>query len=407
MSLPRLQDFPEVLFRSTSSTSFLPVVDGLRFLAILPVVVQHLSERVIRIAEARELATPFDYALMNMLPRGRLGVELFFVISGLIISYPFIQAHYRRSTMPKIKAFYLRRLTRLEPPYLLVMIGIYLFVQSTGHVPEGTLAFSRSDVSMETSLLVSLGYLHGVLIGTTPTLNPPAWSLEIEFQFYFLAPLIILALFQLRRPLHIFIGMMSVVAGTVAIGHIYSHPFGIDHVFLVTKYLQFFVAGMIVNMITFGGLVPKRISQGLWDFIFVMAAVALYVISNLISRNQASMWADGLQSITFVIFILAAFNGNLFKSLLSRPWVYAIGGMCYTIYLIHLPILHVLTGVVMRTTGLVSFLPGMMISAVILVPVLFVASVAFFLLIEKPCMNPKWPVDLLRWTKSRFHHSER
>lgn len=402
MGLPRLRDYPAVLCRSTSSTSFLPVVDGLRFLAILPVVVQHLSERVIRIAEARQLATPFDYALMEMLPRGRLGVELFFAISGLIISYPFIQAYFQRTNMPNVKAFYLRRLTRLEPPYFLVMIAIYLFVQSTGYVPEGTLAFSRSDVSMETSLLASLGYVHGLLIGTNPILNPPAWSLEIEIQFYFIAPLILLAVLRLGRRINVLIGMLAIIAGTISIGNSFEHPFGIDRSFFITRYLQFFVAGMIVNMIVFGGLVPKRISASFWDIIFVTAAVALYVISQWISRNPSSVLADGLQSISFVVFILAAFNGNVFKNLLSRPWIYAIGGMCYTIYLIHLPILHVLTGMVMRTTGLLSFIPGMIISAVVLIPILFVASVLFYLLVEKPCMNPSWPVNLWQWTKKHI-----
>ena len=71
------------LRRSTSHSEFMPVIDGLRFLAILPVVLQHLCERAIRIAEDRHLATASDYALINLFPTGYLGVELFFVIERI------------------------------------------------------------------------------------------------------------------------------------------------------------------------------------------------------------------------------------------------------------------------------------------------------------------------------------
>jgi len=65
------------LRRSTSQSEFIPVIDGLRFLAILPVVLQHLCERAIRVTEENHLAAASDYALINLFPSGYLGVELF------------------------------------------------------------------------------------------------------------------------------------------------------------------------------------------------------------------------------------------------------------------------------------------------------------------------------------------
>ncbi len=55
----------------------------------------------------------------------------------------------------------------------------------------------------------------------------------------------------------------------------------------------------------------------------------------------------------------------------------------------------------MRTSGFVSFMPGLLISAVVTLPILFAVSVAFFLLIEKPCMNPKWPLRVGNWIGGR------
>ncbi len=402
MTLPHLRDFPSILRRSTSGSTFLPVVDGLRFLAILPVVMEHLSGRIIRISEARHLATPLDYAFLRALPTGQLGVELFFVISGLIISHPFIRAHFQQTGMPKLKAFYSRRVTRLEPPYFLVTLACYLFVKLTGYVPEGTLAFARLPVSLEKSLFASLAYMHGFLIGTKPILDPPAWSLEIEIQFYIIAPLLLLALFRLRWLIAILVALVLFMFGTIVASHLVVYPLGNWHTFLVTRYLHLFATGMLINILTFGGLVPRNISPRFWDIGFVASMIVLFVID----KRGGPLLTAGLQIICYVVLFLGAFNGDKFKEFLSRPWIFATGGMCYTIYLIHLPILHVLTGIAMRTTGLVSFLPGLILSVFTILPILFVASVLFYLLIEKPCMNPKWPMYLWQWGRGLIRAAE-
>jgi peptidoglycan/LPS O-acetylase OafA/YrhL len=109
------------------------------------------------------------------------------------------------------------------------------------------------------------------------------------------------------------------------------------------------------------------------------------------------MLAAAAQVPCYLALFLAAFEGACFKRFLSLPWIFTTGGMCYTIYLIHLPILHVLTGFAMETTGFVSFTPGLLIGAAVTLPILFVGSVGFFLLIEKPCMNPAWPLRVRDW----------
>ena len=124
-----------------------------------------------------------------------------------------------------------------------------------------------------------------------------------------------------------------------------------------------------------------------------MALVVLYVLG----KHHGSMLSDAAQVACYLALFLAAFEGTFFKRFLSLPWIFTIGGMCYTIYLIHLPILQVLTGIVMRTTGFVGFVPGVIISAVVILPILLAVSVAFFLLIEKPCMNRNWPVRVGGW----------
>jgi peptidoglycan/LPS O-acetylase OafA/YrhL len=369
------------------------VIDGLRFLAILPVVLQHLCERVIRISEQSHLATASDYALISLLPTGYLGVELFFVISGLIISYPFVGAHFRGQQHPSLRNFYLRRITRLEPPYFLVMIGCYFFVRLAGYFPQAAHISVDTSTNLETSLAASLIYLHWLLVDSMPKLNPPAWSLEIEIQFYILAPIILLAVLRLRQLGPIALGILALSAGSIYASHPLEIHYGSWPPLPLLKVFHLFLAGILVNVITFGGLVPHKIPRAVWDLGFVTAIAILYIID----KHDDSMFAAAAQVSCYLVLFLAAFEGMLFRSFLSLPWIFTIGGMCYTIYLIHLPILLVLTGVVMQASGVVRFLPGLLICLVVILPILFGVSVAFFLLIEKPCMNPHWPLGVGNW----------
>ena len=207
---PRLSDR---LRRRTTSGAFFPEIDGLRFLAIAPVVVQHLAERLYRGLELRHAVTEFDQQVFSLMPTGNLGVLLFFVISGYIICLPLAKrAHAAPERAPEFHygRYMLRRLTRLEPPYLLVLGLSFAAITLIGamglkFLTEGTVSYSVESISLPASFAASMVYAHGLLFQSFPRLNPPAWSLEIEFQFYILAPAIILLSLAVGRRLHSFV----------------------------------------------------------------------------------------------------------------------------------------------------------------------------------------------------------
>ena len=330
---------------------------------------------------------------MNGLPTGYLGVELFFVISGLIISYPFISAHFGGQQYPSLRNFYLRRITRLEPPYFLVMFGSYLFVRLTGYASEAAHTFSNPSAGLESSLAASLIYLHWLLVGGMPKLNPPAWSLEVEIEFYILAPIFLIAVFRLRRLVLIVLAILILSAGSIFVLHFPDGRSISLRTLPLTNFFHLFLTGIFVNVLTFGGVVPERLPAAIWDAGFAIAIAILY----LMDSHEGSMLVAAAQVPCYTVLFLAAFNGRFFKRFLSLPWVFTVGGMCYTIYLIHLPMLQLLTGIAVRITGVDSLLLGLLVSAVLSLPILFAVSVAFFLLIEKPCMNPKWPYQVGNW----------
>lgn len=80
------------------------------------------------------------------------------------------------SPAPKIKEFYLRRLTRLEPPYVLAIVAVFF----------GLAAFSTNHGFPH--LFASLLYSHNLIYGQPNPFFGLAWSLEIEIQFYCLIP---------------------------------------------------------------------------------------------------------------------------------------------------------------------------------------------------------------------------
>src|SRR5438132_61246 len=108
--------------RQTNTTSFIPQIDGLRFLAIAMVLLYHINIFVTVKVPFHFTRPASDYWWMfQLLDSDRKGVFLFFIISGFILALPFARATRQKGKQVRLKDYYLRRLTRLEPPYLLAM----------------------------------------------------------------------------------------------------------------------------------------------------------------------------------------------------------------------------------------------------------------------------------------------
>ncbi len=171
-----------MLARVTRSTRYMATIDGMRFVAILSVVVYHIASLLPREATGGE-------GIRQFLGYGNIGVQFFFAISGFILAVPMLEERLFGGKRVSPGRYYLRRLTRIEPPYLICMILLVLLGLTTHPGPEEG-----------RHLLASLFYVHGLCYDSFSTINFVAWSLEVEIQFYLLMPLIAWLFFRGERP---------------------------------------------------------------------------------------------------------------------------------------------------------------------------------------------------------------
>ena len=168
------------LRRITSGGNYIPEIDGLRFIAIASVVIYHTYVQT----DVRVVLGGMPFWVEHL----RRGVELFFIISGFILGLPFAKQYLAGGKQVRLGAYFLRRLTRLEPPYILILC-----------IRAAAMLLATHALSyIAAHLLANILYVHSLWYGYASVIHLVTWSLEIEVQFYCLAPL--LAKVFLLRP---------------------------------------------------------------------------------------------------------------------------------------------------------------------------------------------------------------
>ena len=382
--------------RITNSGPWVPEVDGIRFVAIALVLLQHIHERVLRRAGDVYPGVHSSW-LDRLLMQGDAGVWIFFSLSGYILGKSLISR--MDSGVPvSVLTFYSRRLTRLEPPYLLMLLGIFLFLSASGFRSSFSHSMNEGAATLTDALAASALYSYGLIYGTLPKLNPPAWSLEVEVQFYLLAPLLAWMLTRFRSARRV-IGLVACLAvwwlTVTAAANTGSHTIN-----SLLGFMPFFLAGFVV--VDLSRLLERTRTDGKSPG-NLMDGLALISLTVLVFEKQLGLTGPlGLINVlTSGGFVLGVLNGNLTRKGLSTPWVAVTGGMCYSIYLIHLPFLEVAAN---QTVKIGKFLPYPAFFALqfLMLGVLVVsAALVFFRLVERPCMDPRWPGKLWRWTGAR------
>lgn len=376
--------------RITSSNSFIPEIDGLRFIAIITVVFLHTNTNFKRVYAD---SIPSDYLnswIDTLFKTSGIGVDIFFTISGFILGLPFAKYYLLGERKVNIKNYFIRRLTRLEPPYL-----ISLFILFVGYV----VVFKEDWVALLDNLTASIFYSHYLIYGEWNPINPVTWSLETEVQFYVLAPVISFLVFVKNVNLRRFLIPAAIVLLDVTVPYMTS-SLGEYHLNKsIINYLHSFLVGFaFVDLYLFG--LEKIRKSYLLDILGCVAFVVIY------SFHPDSVKYERLffDMAVFVLFI-SVFKGKVFNYIFTREFIVVVGGMCYTIYLLHYPVLFVVMKYFSKL-HITGFVPNIIANFVVAIVALLAVSAVFFKLVEQPCMDKNWPTKFRDYFKKKIVNSQ-
>lgn len=367
------------LRRVTTSGAYIAEIDGLRFLAIFGVIAFHTAGYwVDRAGRGFSPANTVDKNVASLIGLGYYGVHLFFVISGFVLAMPFCNSAFRGSPEVRLRTYFTRRITRLEPPYVITMLVYFFMMPLFG---KGSLA------DLFPHLIASLLYVHNIVFNAGSVINNNAWSLELEVQFYLLMPILACLL---RAPATI---RRAVFAGSVLFFSLHDRWLPPHFPVTILQYAQFFLCGILLCDLWTTRL-QRTSKTRLFDVLGAASAVS-FAWLNLSWWD--SLTTDVLNPWLLMGFMASALRGRRLSSILSLGVLTTIGGMCYTIYLLHARVIAaVIHGLLVRMPSTGAFMSDYLIVLGGCSAAIFAVSTVFFLLVEKPCMNPHWPSDLRR-----------
>ncbi|MBS1737746.1 MAG: acyltransferase [Bacteroidetes bacterium] len=372
--------------RITSSGLYIPEIDGLRFLAVAWIFLYHFNGylAISRSFHEDSLTQTFFY-------NGYRGVELFFVISGFILSLPFADFYFNNGKKVSLKKYFLRRITRLEPPYFLLMILLFLAL-----VISGTYTVS----SLLPHLGASLLYAHNIFYpGTSPIINSVAWSLELEIQFYILIPFMgrIFLLKKIQRRIILLIA--------ICVLPILQHYFKTDILFFY-QYLQYPLAGFLLADIYICKKNSIEDIGKLKNLFVIFIGFILFALILFIPGDRQSLLTSLLLPFVILLFYWVVLFNTFWKKLFSIKWITIIGGMCYSIYLIHLRMFYFLGPYVLNLVPIKNYYAYLLIQLLILGSITFLLSAIFFYFIERPCMKKDWYKPFILNHENRLTYSK-
>ncbi len=322
--------------RSPVPSGRLPGLDGLRALAIIAVFVFHLNA--------------------SWLPGGFLGVDVFFVISGFLITSLLLREHAKTGRID-FKAFWTRRARRLLPALALCVVASSLVARAVSS--ELVVALPRQVLGAATFSTNWLEIASGASYfdQTAPTLFMNFWSLAVEEQFYLLWPLIAFALIRFAAPrVRLAVPAGVALASTVWMAVLYipgqdstrvyygtdTHPMGL----MIGAALAFAWASPAGERMAAWAAVGRR-----WSGPALMAG--LFVLMFLLSEESPVTFRGGFalaSALTGVLVVATVSRSDAegrplprtaWQRVLDAPAAGWVGERSYGLYLWHWPVILV------------------------------------------------------------------
>jgi peptidoglycan/LPS O-acetylase OafA/YrhL len=333
----------------------IPSLDGLRALSIALVMFAHLNE-------TRGFVSSLEIERWQL---GNLGVRVFFVISGFLITTLLLEESDRTGTI-SLGGFYVRRFFRIFPAFYF-MLAVLFVLDATG-----VIALHARDLVTAATYTINYHHDRAWYVGHV-------WSLSVEEQFYLLWPAILLVA-GIQRGLGIAAAMVFIAPLLrVGLGFLPAFRPGIGETFPT-------VADALATGCLLAGLGPRLARSPRWrDLIekrWWLAVIAIVVSARNPSTKVAWIFGETIlnASIAVVIARVIARPDDRFGRLLNTAPMVWIGTLSYSLYLWQQPFLN------RHSSGLLQSFPLNIVLAVA------VAHASYFL-IERPFLRLRQRIE--------------
>ncbi len=343
-----------------NTSNYYPHIDGLRTIAVLSVFLFHL-----------------DAAL---LPGGFLGVDIFFVISGYLITGIIVNA--LKENQFSIGTFYMRRIRRIYPTFITMLLCSYVLAVAF-LTPAELVNFSESALSSLFSVsniyfYFNRGYFD---VASQDQLLLHTWSLGVEEQFYLFWPFFLVFLFK----------KLSLARGFVLLASFTFVCFLVS--WLVTyrsPNMAFYLMPFRVFEFCIGGLLcwlPGRLAQNTkydgisWVALFGLLACFFFINEDMLIPG----WVTLLPCLVCALLIYRAGADPFVNSVLSHSWMVFLGKASYAIYLFHWPAILFYRKIVNPVIGVFD--------AFTIVASVIAISIVVTKFIETPIRQGRWGLN--------------
>ena len=284
-------------------------IDGLRAVAVLLVLAHHVA----RHAPHAPAVFPF-LSVQHALLDGAHGVDLFFVLSGFCLSYPFLQRlRTSGAGLFDLPRYFAKRAIRIVPPYY-GAIAIFTAAALLSHQAVHPLDVAKQALFVD---------------WRTNFINGSFWTLAVEFRWYFLFPFAMLLWIRSWR-------WFALVALASTLAYTFTRMHAVD----VGTLLPFMLGIVAADWDIRGVRIPSLWMKCVLCFLLAVVLERFAAMPSPYGPDTAVFYVQtnaGWQLAMFAFVVAAGANGWL-RSILSLKPLTAIGMASYSIYLVHEPI---------------------------------------------------------------------
>jgi peptidoglycan/LPS O-acetylase OafA/YrhL len=369
-----MKNFIHRFLRTENKQPIIQEIDGLRSIAIIAVLLSHFSLQMVRLSGLDENFT-YGNPIPLFLELCGNGVSIFFCISAFILSIPFIKYYLYGEKQVDLKKYYWRRVKRLEVPYLLVLVILLLF----------RIVIQQEYWKTEMPHFISsIFYSHNIIYGRRSTINPVAWTLEIEIQFYILLPFIIqlfnIKNYRIRRT--VLLSLIALSGVVYAKNDLFFIQANLQY--SIIPYLPIFLLGILMADVYLNYKPFFKQKKWYLDFVGIAGFLLIIYFAGSVFFHQQIF-----EYLGYVFLFTGIFKGKILNQIFTVKWIMAIGIMCYSIYLLHYALLYFITEKITVRFLQNNYYTNLLTQGLMVLPIVIACCGIFYLVIEKPLAKTK------------------